>query len=616
MKKQILWVFSGIMLGFADISANARDINFLSAWEMVRFLAEGYGLSIVLALLLGNILYSSLSLIGPIGSSKRRLTVVSCSVFYAIVISAVLINVTGVEFALGGVKNTAAVLALMAVGAAVGTLFSGLLVFLLDRSAGLSLGIMVALLLSPALLTWGYGGFAGERRPLGHPEKECPSLVIIMIDTLREDYLHCYGNNGAETPSFDRMAREGTRFLNVVAQSSWTKSSVASIMTSMHPGKAGVGDEDDALSEDIPVLPSLLRDRGLLSAAFVGNPWLSAVSGFDRGYALYAEEFGKRDRLFLFDLLYRTGLIPRPFYTDGNEILGQAEAWIRKNRDRPFYVYIHLMDVHDPYLPPPLFDSQNGGDGGNSYRRDTLIEMNERFRKLKYDPDSSTVSLMEDLYQGSVSYEDSLLGGFLDFLEEIEILDRTGVIVTGDHGEEFMEHGGTNHARTLYEEVLRVPLIVRYPPVFPPGLVVEETVQLIDLAPTVLDLYDIEAPPTFEGVSLLGLIGGKRDPSKSISARPVLSELYFRGRYQQSVRKGQWKLVAKVRERGDRSNFETELYNLKKDPREMTDLSDERQDIVDRLIRHLPKRSDEKVKKATIPKRLRKKLERLGYITP
>jgi len=272
------------------------------------------------------------------------------------------------------------------------------------------------------------------------------------------------------------------------------------------------------------------------------------------------------------------------------------------------------MDVHFPYIPPPPFDRMYMRKGMEFPDREKLLKMNRKYRAARSQPDRVTLELMRDLYTGGITYEDSLIGDFLDFLDELNLLDSTLIIFTSDHGEEFMEHGGTTHAKTLYDEVVKVPLIVRYPPIFPQGLIVEEPVQLLDISPTILDIYGIEPPPTFEGISLLEIIDRQIHRRDLQPVRPMLSELHFREKLVQSVQEGDWKLILRNTIRGDSTRSDVELYYLRNDPWEKVDLSDDQVIIVERLSSYLldlPKGEGAKVQ---VPKKLRKRLEALGYM--
>lgn len=615
-RQQILWALSSLLLASLDLFNGLRGVQFISFSERFTFVLKSFGVYLALVFVLGNVVYLAVGAIARILSREKDPGGLSLTIIFTFIFSAVLVHVSEVKLGVMSTKNFARTALFIALALGFGYAVSRGMQFFVHRYPRGVAVFSLAIFLAPFFLPRDSSRFAVQNKMPSAGEARHPNTILIVIDALREDYLHGYGGKDLVTPSFDRLASEGTVFHNVIAQSSWTKASVASLLSSSYTAGTGIYAEDTVLNESLAILPSLLLTHGITTAAFVGNPWLSSLYGFDRGYAFYAEEFFKLDKLFLVDFIFRRRLLERPTYLDGKEILGLAKKWIKEVPRRPFFVYIHLMDVHLPYVPPPPFDRMYVPEDIPLPDRERLREINDDFLNARSLPDSLTLELMRGLYLGEISYEDNLIGEFLAFLEEESLLDSTLLIVTADHGEEFMEHGGTTHAKTLYDEVLRVPLIMRYPPVFPKGLVIEDRAMLVDIAPTVLDIHGIEKPATFEGTSLLGAIRPTATREDQWDGGSALSELYFRGRVIQSVRHKDWKLIVNnITTSQNQTGIETELYNLGKDPREELDLSRDSLLVVERLSPLLPKVSREEGSRIGIPEELRERLESLGYMT-
>jgi arylsulfatase A-like enzyme len=283
--------------------------------------------------------------------------------------------------------------------------------------------------------------------------RERANVILIVIDDLRADHLTPFGYSRDTSPFLDELAATGVLFENTVSQSSGTKTSVASLLTSLYPEAHGVRGEKEVLQDSIQVLPEVLKDSGYRTFAIHGNPWLEERFGFNQGF----DEF-------LFTHWYKDTF-------DAQKVNDQALQWLEEKSAEPFFLYLHYMDVHSPWKPPGDFD--------------------------RFGPEAA------DKYDGSILYLDSKLKGLHGELTRRGLDENTWIIVTSDHGEEFGEHGNykVGHGLTLYREVLRVPLIFRHPDALS-GRRVSRQVRLIDVAPTILDLLEIPIPEDMDGVSL------------------------------------------------------------------------------------------------------------------
>ena len=437
----------------------------------------------------------------------------------------------------------------------------------------------------------------GEERP------ELPDVVVIGIDTLRADYLSSYGFPHPISPRIDQLASEGTLFTDAVTTSPWTLPSFASLLSGQYPSAHGAGlrtgpqraggePPKSPLRVGAEVLPDILRSyAGFDSAVFFDNPYLGEQWGLARG----------------FDSVQRSS-------GGGEESIDRALRWIDRHRDRRTFVLLHLMEPHLPYEPPEPFRSRvqewlSSGDADDGPAKGP-----QRGRKIRA------------LYAGEVAYTDHLVGTFVDGLAKRGLLDHTLLILMSDHGEEFYEHTdiekkyyndpreiwGIGHGHSQFQEMLHIPLIIRYPGQVPAGRRIDSLVQLNDLAPSVLEWLHLPVPQTMSGISLLPALHGE-SPRKY-----AFSEFILYGDERRSYREGSWKLIL-----GPELE-EAELYDLDSDPGETVNLREERPRIFRRLARGLlaVETRSRKLGQAqaggtssvTVDEETRKELRALGYI--
>jgi arylsulfatase A-like enzyme len=359
-----------------------------------------------------------------------------------------------------------------------------------------------------------------------------------VLDAVRNDHLSCYGYERPTTSHIDALAQEGVLFESCAAPAPWTVPSHGSLFTGLYPTSHGAHAEHLALSPLNTTLAEVLRDAGYETGGFSANIYLSPTLGFDQGFATYDVRLMDDGR-------------PKPVRAAA-EMNALVLPWVeaRARDDRPFFLFVNYMDAHAPYLPPPPYDTLYG---------DPMDREDER--KIA-------------LYDGGIAYMDSEVGRLLDRLDELGLTDDTLIIVTADHGEFLGEHGLWDHKQHLYEEVLNVPLVMRYPPRLPRGQYVASLVQLTDVMPTVLTLAGVEPPAAMQGRNLLPLIRGEESPA----AYTVAFAEFFRDeahmrklgpaydRRLKSLRVGDWKYIWS-------STGTEELYNLHTDPGESHNLA-------------------------------------------
>lgn len=389
---------------------------------------------------------------------------------------------------------------------------------------------------------------------LGCQPKRDPSVLILVVDALRPDHMGCYGYPLPTSPAMDALARRGVLFADATSLSSYTRAAVPSIFASVHPGAHGVlnqGKEVEVLSDEYVTLAEILKARGYATAAFAPNPSLNRAFNFDQGFDLYDDDF-------------QIGVRGAQEFETARRINERMLAWLRSNKEKPFFAYLHYRDVHAPYVPPAPYDKMFDKPGEG--RKLTEAEYKSHPPDMRKPHRFRDLDTYVELYDGEIRYTDDHLGRFLETLSKEGFLENTVIFLTADHGESFLEHRSWTHGSGLYEELTRVPLLMVLPGEEQKGRRVTEPVQTTDIYPTVLELLDAESPSQVQGRSLLGDLDAKR---------PVFSEALVSRRHRPwnfgqmiSVRSGGWKLIYN---RWGRSG---ELYNLAQDPGETQDLVD------------------------------------------
>ena len=340
------------------------------------------------------------------------------------------------------------------------------------------------------------------------------SIVLVSIDALRARSVGAYGYFRATTPALDaRLAAEGALVRNAVTAFPYTPPSHMTMLTGVEPCAHGVGGIEDRLAPNVPTLAELLRANGYATAAFTEDALIAAASGFERGFDVYHEN--------------RSDESAAPGFA--GETFAAARAWLaQQTGDRPFFLFVHTYQVHDPYRPPRGYVACFPGAD-----------------------ESATLTA----YEREVRYVDDVIADFLDDVDARGLAERTIVVVTSDHGDAFGEHLW-GHGYDLHDEVLLVPLLVRAPGLVPGGRVVDEQVGVVDVAPTLLDLVGVAPAPAMQGRSFAALLTGR---GGAFVERPVMSAALGDVT---SIRTRQFKYVKK----GDVE----QLYLLGDDPGEWT----------------------------------------------
>ncbi len=341
-------------------------------------------------------------------------------------------------------------------------------------------------------------------------------ILLVTIDTLRADHVGAYGAPFA-TPSLDALARDGVLFEQACSPTPSTGPAHASLLTGLYPWNHGTLRNAVPLDPRIPTLADRLRTAGFASAAFVSSYVLDKRFGFHQGFDSFVFEPDQE--------LVWSGRGGRSFYaTRGETTTRAAMRWITASRERRFFLWVHYFDPHTPYEPPP----------GYAVPADVPVPLDG-----KQPPAGMTAEALRRrirAYRGEVLYADAQLGALIERLRMLELLERTAVIVTSDHGEGLGDHGVLEHGVNLFDELVRVPLLVRAPGL-PAGRRLRGEVQLEDLAPTILALAGAAAATGLDGLDLLPWLRGDLDASPRKAAlgrrRPFLRERdqYFERRF-------------------------------------------------------------------------------------
>lgn len=406
-----------------------------------------------------------------------------------------------------------------------------------------------------------------------------PSVIVVSLDTLRADHLGSYGYSRPTSPVLDRFAGESVRFSDASAQASGTLPSHLSLLTSLEPTQFRISRDDGRngdqmrtklrLSDAVLTLAEVFRTRGYATAAFTEGGFVSARYGMDRGFEVFDEATDSQR-----DLRATIAKIAAFLHARGNGVGGAV----------PLFLFVHTYDVHAPYSAPEPYDRWFSSESYDETRQrlgfapDPEALSSHRTSLTPFDVDQ-----VRALYDNGIRAADAAMEQLFDLLRASGLYEDSVLVVLSDHGEEFLEHGDFNHGRTVYQELVHVPLLLRLPQAAEGGRVVETPVSLLDVAPTVLAACAIPVPEQFEGSSLLPLV---RDAAaEGIADR---RSHYFESpnvaRGACGLREGSWKFIR------DSRAAPGELYNLETDPGERDDLAASRNDLRDALALRLDRR--------------------------
>lgn len=392
------------------------------------------------------------------------------------------------------------------------------------------------------------------------------NLLLITLDTTRADRIGAYGHGPAKTPTIDALAARGVMFQRAYAQVPLTLPSHASLLTGRYPREHGVRlNGRHALGPTLPTLATLFRDRGYQTGAFVSAFVLDSRFGLDRGFDVYQDDVHE-DKVGG-DILE----MQRP----ADEVTGAALAWLGQRSKSPFFCWIHYYDPHHPYAPP------------------------SPYKEAHRDP-----------YDGEIAFMDAQLKRVMDWLSSAKLADRTLVVVIGDHGESFGEHGEHGHVIFLYNTNLHIPLVFVHPKVAAGGRRVATPVSLVDVFPTVVEWFGLAGPGGLLSHSLLPAMTGTPPATQDSFAENNYVRTLHGWSEQRSLTTARWKYVASAK---------PELFDLQNDPGETRNLAASESDLARRMDEALRQRYSTMTPRGAVQAMLDEKstkaLESLGYLS-
>jgi arylsulfatase A-like enzyme len=406
-------------------------------------------------------------------------------------------------------------------------------------------------------------------RPVHFPEF---NVLVISLDTTRADRLGVYGCSQVATPTLDRLAREGVLFRHAMSVAPLTLPAHTSLFTGLNPSRHGVRDNASfVLEAGQTTLAERLRAGGFRTGAFVASYVLNSDRGLNQGFETYSDD--------MHDRAVRMPQSDEELQLRGDLVVNRALSWLNREPSSKFFAWVHLYDAHAPYNPPEPYRTRYAGHP----------------------------------YLGEIAFLDNQVKRIVNFLEERSLLDRTLIVVIGDHGEGLGEHGEPMHGLFLYESVLHVPLIIRVPHDRMRRRQVDALVRTIDVMPTVLDLLGESESKNLDGTSLVPLLtGAARDLDLAAYAETMYPRYRFGWSDLHAIRSGHMKLIAAPR---------SELYDLDGDPDERVNLYQQEPEIVRQLsakLRGLDKASDVSAQSQTPPADVdperAERLKSLGYV--
>ena len=418
------------------------------------------------------------------------------------------------------------------------------------------------------------------------------AVIIVDVDTLRADHLSAYGYDRPTSPNIDAFARQAVQFDWAFSQAPYTLPSQTSILTSLYPSTHLVLHDGDRLSPEVVTLAERFREGGFVTGAFIDGGYMKSQFGLDQGFDTYFDINGGG---------LGVGEIP-------------ISKWLAEHSEQKFFLLIHTYDVHTPYAPKEPYRERFGRDlAAPTPGFEPTSEALEAIRLSQYTTEPLSLAARDldyarALYDGEVALVDDWFGRFLRQLDDLGLAGSSVVALVSDHGEEFQEHGSVLHEK-LYRTVTHVPLLVRAPEARN-GRRIEQTVETIDLAPTLLEVAGLAVPAAMEGRSLVSWMGG--NPPEE--APPAFSESPFFG-VQRALATDRYHLILTLQ------TGKVELYRYREDRDEVLDLASETPELARPLLRNLrlwskgrPAQPMLKREAVDLPDEVEKSLRALGYL--
>ncbi|MCI0614883.1 sulfatase, partial [bacterium] len=360
-------------------------------------------------------------------------------------------------------------------------------------------------------------------------KKETPQRVILIwTDTLRKDHLHTYGYPRETSPNISKLASQGVKFADAITQATWTKVATPAMMTSLYPSTNSVRNFYDRLPSSATTLAEVFYNAGYATVNYCGNLFTGKFSNLHQGFEEVYEDVSLSDPTSS---------------KNSRETMDRFLPWLESHKSVPFFAFLHLYDPHDPYKPKAPYDTLWADPARDKQQEiETKKVLNavtnplmkifkmptkDEFQKAGVDP-KPFIQYNIDLYDGSIRGMDTEIGRMIEKLKELDLDKKTIIVIAGDHGEEFLDHGKTFHGQSLYGELTDVSLIFWAPQYLPKNKVVPETVEMMDLMPTILELCNLRGPKEMQGESLVPLMKNVIDSHDAEASewreRPAISE--------------------------------------------------------------------------------------------
>jgi len=438
------------------------------------------------------------------------------------------------------------------------------------------------------------------------------NVVIITVDTLRNDYLNASGNHKVYTPNINKLAKEGVQFFNSRCQIPYTIPSLSSLFTSLPPRVHGVLSNNHSLPDTPHILTKVLKKHNYYTQGIISG-LANPSTGLNQGFDGYKDNTSGNRRAFFKEakpiVSPKKKSVSSDTIPDKDKIFINAERcaenaceWLDNNYNKKFFLWVHFWEPHQPYIPPEeQIKIYEKNYEGKTYQ---YFHQFEKIRREKILLPLSALEHVKNLYKAEITYTDSQIGKLIKKIKSLNILDKTLIVFTADHGEEMYEHKYfIGHGRYLYEPAMRTPLIFYHKDL--PSSDFNQMTESIDISPTILSYLNIPVPKEMMGRNLLDLIFKKNFTGKT----------YYFGETEQvrfSISTGTWKLLYEKRRK-------PELYNILTDPGERRELFGSKTQIARKLQQNLLNWIKENSKKPPLTKTnedpdMLKKLKALGYI--
>ncbi len=431
-------------------------------------------------------------------------------------------------------------------------------------------------------------------------QKEKPQRVILIwTDTLRKDHLHTFGYSRETSPNISKLASQGVKFADAIAQATWTKVATPSMLTSLYPMTNTVHNFYDRLPSSATTLAEVFYNAGYATVNYCGNLFTGKFSNLHQGFEEVNEDISLSD--------------PNSS-KNSRESMDKFLPWLESHKSVPFFAFLHLYDPHDPYKPKAPYDTLWADPARdkqqqleekkvldavtNPLMRLFKMPTKDEFEKAGVDP-KPFIQYNIDLYDGSIRGMDAEIGRMIEKLKELDLDKKTMIVIAGDHGEEFLDHGKTFHGQSLYGELTDVTLLFWAPQYLPKNKVVPETVEIVDLMPTILELCNLRGPKEMQGESLVPLMKNVIDSHDAEASewreRPAISERANTGEESNapppfnyeaySIISGPWKLIHNVLPQQGQPEFE--LFDRTNDAYDHHNVASNHPEIVQRLSHEL-----------------------------